>query len=1608
MKKLALTVAAGIVGAFTLTAATPVAVWDGDFTTLTKGTFTLSENGNTKTDSYLQISGDNGITVTSTDALNVFTVIMRCSGLNLAAENAQVLFTSYVSDSQANLTGYYLLSGNSNTKGIWDGADWSSESEATKNPVPANYTTLIYNHQQTTGTYGYALGPTSGEDETVVRTTLYSVVGLRSSGSTYKGFSIGGLRGTTSTTLQPATGLKITSIAVFSGTLTEAEMKGYYFPSEIQPITVSSDTNVSAINAQFDSANYKAATVTVDSGVTISVDTAFVAPFPVTITSSGSITLSAASQPDASYLANVDFSGVQGGLLRSWLTPGVIGFNFNADGYRSDNTSTTVDACSDTELALEIGTWLKNARDASGTSTDLFADGLSTLTWTSANLYAERMNISSGTFIQGYLDDGNGGAKITLSNVPYATYDVIIYCSTDDTSKSFKAKTVNGTIYTWDATAGATVTTDNANATWGLASAAAGKAVYGANTLRINGLSGPLSIAGGTNSNSARGCISAIQIMPAGTSTAPEMTVGTAGQTTQATWTVANWNVATAPTSGNVVINVAGDVELTIDETAALSAITVNGEGSLKIIPDQANNVTFTASSISSAIPLVFANDGIGIDTISASVTYLYRTLSINSSTLGNTYMAGAGSQETSVAISHNGGSAVLDGTAGDTYYLQESTSATATTVMFTNVTATYSTCFGVGAASYIVAGQSVLTTEANSNNNQSFVLSQGGAGRSATFMLKDSSVVNVRGTSDVDSNQASIMFGHWNGPSTFYIQDSAAFNATCQVLVGKTSNNHTINIDGGTFTARGIKASASASGTNRLNLNGGLLVLGDVGITSYGSTTIGVNVSANSEIRASAATLPISQAITLGANTTLSFTKANDVSATTVSLTGAVSGSGDISVGPGVTLNLGTNRPEGEISIDATTSLEVVMASKADLPVLKVSSNPASVVLYDTDGTTVLSGANVIYDAEAGTITVHPPVNTWNVASDLNFDTAGNWSYGLPESTQDTAIKVTGDAALTIEGTYEAATLTVSGSGVVEFSGAGSFIVGTLYLNGGATLAPNSKIVATSIVLDGGTVLRLKDTTESAPISGAGAVETYGAVTFNANNTFTGGLTVKSGSAANTIKTGIGGQAYGKNNYGQAIANLSRIVVEDGGSLDLANTANACYAITISGKGVCDAQSGVYKGALYNSGPEIGQGSRQTASLTLAADAMVKAESSNNGWGIVNSSHAASVLALNGHTLTVSGAGYFPIVNANTASGTQTTGTLIADGVTLGLVSTASNLTGVNVIAKGCATINLAAAPSALGSLTLKPSATGTTASSWNLPSGFVPAVDTSNIDAANLAVGQVLTLFTAPSATELTSTTIAVKAGGRYTTTISGNTVTATVGEALSNPFLHYDFENGAAIDTGKAPDSRTYISGFGENSDPLFVNGCKGKAVRIRTPGYTPYWDTNNLGVSPFAVGEVTVTTVARMKETGVILWGLGNTNNSNPAMGLIAVNSTTAAVVARSTSGTVETNLMLQVTSDLTKGWHFFAVVANANGTTLYVDRLSTTTDKTVSFAIGQQGQLGSFHGGAIGASKVGSAGYYLDDWRVYDAALTAKEIRLLKIELQPDPFRIQLR
>ena len=1521
-------------------AATPVAVWDGDFTTLTKGTFTLSENGNTKTDSYLQISGDNGITVTSTDALNVFTVIMRCSGLDLAAENAQVLFTSYVSDSQANLTGYYLLSGNSNTKGIWDGVDWSGESGATKNPVPANYTTLIYNHQQTNGTYGYALGPTSSEDDTVVRTTLYSVVGLRSSGSTYKGFSIGGLRGTTSTTLLPATGLKITSLAVFSGTLTEDEMKGYKFFSELPQVT--EDTTVSALNTRF--SGETTLELGVASGVTITMDAAFAAS-SVKLRSMGNVRLAADVQPSTEELAKLDLTGVQGGLLRSWLTPGVAGFNFTSE-YGTDVSG----------ALATTDNWIHDNNSASGTSTAMFADGLSTLKWSSANTWA----CSGSTIISGYLDDGaNGGngATVTLSNVPYETYDVIVYCSSDTANGDFLAKTVNGTTYTWDSTVGAVVV---GNSTWG--KAALSTPVYGVNALRIKNLSGPLTIYGLAKNGNSRGGIAAIEIMPPNT---PDnirtytLTLSGAATTWSAgTWTL-NGQTVEAPASGYVEIVASASTTLTVDQAVSLAELNVRGD--TNIVINVATNDTGSLYAIKATVESGVFQQGspavLGATpsiVVASGATFDVNGMAVNEANAFT--IAGAGAGSWPWALTSSGGE-FPTGTLRGFTLTGDATIGGANKIG----------CGKSGAASYL--GFSTYTLTKIGGGELSFTNIRSATGSTGTFDIAGGSVT-LNEYTNLDGSNA-------DGDPWAKTEVIVRGEASLVSKIGRWVWVGSLALDGGSATTESsyiaMQDGFAGSGTlDRVVFKGGAIALltGNLDVTSE-----------------------------MVLNGNMSFVKdqtaASDVVVTPASLTAS---SGTITVGSGVTFNVGTSRPTATITVAQGGSLAAQLQSTSDVIALSTSAQPANVILYDANGD-VVSNPSISYSD--GTLTIMPHVPTLEATGTVAFDTASNWNdSAMPSENGEAIIQLAGDAAITISGTYTLGSLTITGSGVVTFSGEGTITAANISVKNGATFTRNANISATTgIATDAGTVLKLDTVTENAEISGAGAVETYGAVTFNASNTFTGGLTVKSGSEANTIKTGIGGQAYGKNNYGQAIANLSRIVVEDGGSLDLANTADACYAITISGKGVCDAQSGVYKGALYNSGSDIGQNSRQTASLTLAADAMVKAESSNNGWGIVNSGHAASVLALNGHTLTVSGAGYFPIVNANTASGTQTTGTLIADGVTLGLVGNADkacNLTGVNIVAKGCATINLATAPTALGSLTLKPSATGTTASSWNLPSGFVPAVDTSNIDAANLTVGQELTLFTAPSATELTAETIAAKAGGRYTTTISGNTVTATV-KSLAN-FMHYDFNAANSI----ASDS-TYNFG---NLNSTFVNGKNGKAG-VFDSSYKPYYGSNTSNKSPFYAGEMTVTSLLKVKEANnTILWNFGS--GWDVGMALIAKDSSTISVVSWTGGAAGSDVVSVAGIADLMNKWHLVTIVANANGTTLYVDGTSATVGTVLPATIDGKGQFGSIHGTAKNYNAVSGDGFLLDDWRVYDAALTTKEVKALKRELNPDPLFIRLR
>lgn len=142
-----------------------------------------------------------------------------------------------------------------------------------------------------------------------------------------------------------------------------------------------------------------------------------------------------------------------------------------------------------------------------------------TVTYNAATTYWTSTN-DAHPFLQGYLDDGatsdGYGATISVANLPYSAYDVIVYAGYSDNGEdNIQPYEIDGTFYRWDDTKQTTVaTTDtSAAASWGSLSAAP---VYGENALRVRGrlrsLS-PLTVKGLDLNGSERGGIAALQIV---------------------------------------------------------------------------------------------------------------------------------------------------------------------------------------------------------------------------------------------------------------------------------------------------------------------------------------------------------------------------------------------------------------------------------------------------------------------------------------------------------------------------------------------------------------------------------------------------------------------------------------------------------------------------------------------------------------------------------------------------------------------------------------------------------------------------------------------------------------------------------------------------------------------------------------------------------------------------------------------------------------------------------------------------------------------------------------------------------------------------------------
>lgn len=1069
-----------------------------------------------------------------------------------------------------------------------------------------------------------------------------------------------------------------------------------------------------------------------------------------------------------------------------------------------------------------------------------------------------------------------------------------------------------------------------------------------------------------------------------GVATVPTMTIGGEGNS-EVNWsTVENWAAGNVAVSGSAKIILQGNATLSIDQEIGLNYISVEGDYTLTVKRTLETGTTRISNLIAQK-DIVMATDDIQVEYFGCPVIYTSNVSGLRSSFSGITYAAGAGSSESFVGMSLVGGSATLTGS--NPFYLVESYSATATDVTFDGAQVVYGggtyqdgttrSNLSLGTANYVIKGSSNVSA-------QRMVLSQGADGQTSVITVQDESVVNITGNNNVDGNTASIMFGHWNGPSTFNLEGNAAFVASsADILVGLTRNNQTININGGTFTARGIKASSGATGTNTLNLNGGVLKLGETGIASYGNTVINVNVSANSEIRAFTSQLPITQPMVVEDGVRLSLSKVDGIDNTIVTAHGEVTGTGEIFVDAGVTLNLGTTRPESEITVDDAAVLALVLADKADVPVLNVSGKPNNIILYDTDGTTSFSDISVSYDAEAGTITVQPPVNTWNVKSDYSFDNSMNWSLGVPEDGEDVVIKAESDVTLSVTKDYALRNIFIAGAGTVTFVGEGSITAerlevysGTTYNSTGAVVSGETAHIVYGTLKTNGDVTLSSDRNAVDP-SGVLDVES-GTLTFTCGNrALKGTVFVRRGAtlAPQTTDAFNYGGTQEMHIYGTLAMGSTRWTTGGGNTIYLYGGS----AVT----GGDNTQGNIDFNA-DGAGHIVVKRNMETGDTIVNFSAALRSVNNENGTIEVDSgvTLVMSGKLIDRQKITKRGAGSLVF---DTPEGSEGGYIWVNEGTVGG---------------KGFVH-NITMAPRTV----LQPELEGLSVNGFWMPEDSEGSIvlNSGRIDPERLSGSNYTLLTVKGQDSSLEADRINVSLGSRYESTISDKTISVTVKDGLPTNFLHYDFNNGATEELAAASDSGTIINYDGEADGGV----SNGKSVKVCT-GYTPYWDSYVTNASPFASQEITVTTVAKMKETGVILWGLGNTNDNNPAFGLVALSANKVAIVTRNTAQEVEQMLTVDNTEDLTKGYHFFAIVANATGTTLYVDNLKSTTSKILPMNIGQRGQIGSFHGGEIGANKVSEDGFRLDDWAIYDSALKQSELKALRSRLTPRPFYIRVR
>ncbi len=457
-----------------------------------------------------------------------------------------------------------------------------------------------------------------------------------------------------------------------------------------------------------------------------------------------------------------------------------------------------------------------------------------------------------------------------------------------------------------------------------------------------------------------------------------------------------------------------------------------------------------------------------------------------------------------------------------------------------------------------IGAGGATLDDVTVTNNNLLKVDS------GATLTLEDGTTitggtvtVEAGGSLDVDASGATLddltLSGSVTNSGTLTIKNTVTLN-------GATINGGTIE-DTGTLTGYGAISSVIA-GLGALTASGGTLTLtGDnlyTGTTTINGTLVlsGLGSIADSSDIIDNGTLDISGTTSGASIVTLSGDGTVDLGTQTLTLSdasttfsGAIDGSGGLTLTTGTETLTGDNLYTGVTTINGGTLKLSGAGSIAD------SSNVIDNGTFDISGTT--SGASIVTLSGTGTVDLGTQTLTLSDAS-----TTFSGAIGVAGDTGGLTLTA-GTETLTGDNLYTGAT-TING-GTLKLSGTGSIADSSDVIDDG-TLDISATTSGASIVTLSGTgtvdlgtqTLTLTDasTTFSGAIDGSGGLTlTAGTETLTGDNLYTGVTTINGGTLA---LSGTG-----------SIADSSDII--DDGTLDISGTTSGASIVTLSGTGTVD-----------------------------------------------------------------------------------------------------------------------------------------------------------------------------------------------------------------------------------------------------------------------------------------------------------------------------------------------------------------------------------------------------------------------------------------------------